>query len=326
VWRDIQKNIIQLNIPKIKYIYSMLFSILSSCVVRRISPDVVIDNQPDTHFSSLLDNCPTIAIIHDIDEIVLRRSKIKAFILKSVLRKVRKVVVPSSLTKHMVKTFFSYPQHNIYVIPWGVDKKFSPHVNGSEVRKKLKLSDARILLFVGRVAPNKGIDILIEALSKVKTKFSSKLLIVGPTAAPELSYTYRDLLKLVRSLKLEEDVVFVGRVSESELPRYYAASDVYVQASNWGEGFGFSCLEAEASGKPVVCTEIFKKTGVVTDETAVLVRGNASDFANAILKLFDNPRLMRKYGRAGRKFAQNFSWERCCERIAKVIAEVAKGS
>ncbi len=132
------------------------------------------------------------------------------------------------------------------IIPTGVDhQRFNPNIDGSEVRKKWRLDGHELILHVGRVAPEKNLNMLFEAFAALKKKRdSAKLMLVG--RGPAIPHC-------VRTAKLNgisEDVIFAGFVSDEKLPEYYAACDAFAITSTF-ETQGLVVLEAMASGKPV---------------------------------------------------------------------------
>ena len=104
------------------------------------------------------------------------------------------------------------------------------------------MNDKFVMIYVGRLAASKRIDFLIESMQAID---EAALLIIGDGEE-------RDKLKnLAHSLNLEDKIFFIGRISDEDLPKYYAAADVFVTAS-LHEGFCVPIIEAFASGKPVI--------------------------------------------------------------------------
>jgi len=334
MWDELGQSIIELKVSEKRYISIAQFSIKAARLIRNVSPDVVLYCHPVNYLAGLWCNRPSVVYVYDVEEIVndlLNKRTLhylaRKFLLRQAINKACKVIVLSLLTQEKLQFLFpSFPSTKICITPLGVDsEKFHPEVSGMRVRKKLKLNNSLLILYVGKVAENKNIDITIRALSKVKNEFpSAKLLIVGPYSSKWTLKTYRHLQKLISSLKLGEEVIFTGEVSENDLAQYYAAADIFVHMSTWGEGFGFPCIEAAASGKPVICTEVFRKTGVVTDKTAVIVRDKDVDhLAGAVSNLLSDGGLRKQLGYAGRELALKYSWQEINKKIMGVLKEAA---
>lgn len=155
-------------------------------------------------------------------------------------------------------------------------KKFNKKVNRIEIRKKYGLEDKKVLLFVGRLSPHKGVDILLRAFNIISKEIKdAKLLIVGK---PTFDRYYQKLKKLAN-----KDVIFINSVEDKDLPEYYGACDVYVTATLW-EGFNLPIAEAQLCNKPVVAfnigphKEIVKKGKLVNEKD---IKG----FSEAVIKI-----------------------------------------
>jgi 1,2-diacylglycerol 3-alpha-glucosyltransferase len=158
-----------------------------------------------------------------------------------------------------------------------IDKKrFNQKVKGNKIKKKYNLKNNKVLLYVGRIAPHKGIHLLLKSFNIVKKQIPNlKLLIVGK---PTFNNYFKKLKKTAN-----KDVIFTGFVPDENLPYYYAACDVYVTASLW-EGFNLPAVEAQAWGKPVVAFKIgaheeIVKKGILTE------KGNVKEFSESVIKL-----------------------------------------
>jgi glycosyltransferase involved in cell wall biosynthesis len=157
-----------------------------------------------------------------------------------------------------------------------IDKsRFNDKVKGDKVIKKYNLKDNKVLLYVGRIAPHKGIHLLLRSFNIVKRDVpNAKLLIVGK---PTFDGYFKKLKKVA-----DKDVIFTGFVPDEDLPYYYAACDIYVTASLW-EGFDIPIAEAQACGKKVVAFDIGSHKEV-TKKGALVPKGDIEAFAAAIIK------------------------------------------
>lgn len=231
------------------------------------------------------------------------------------------------------------PDGEYFIIPNGVDvERFSP-----EAEPIGQYFDGKVnILFVGRLGNNekrKGLQYLVSAFNKLHSAHpETRLLIVGP-GSPD--YKTKRIVAAVDN-KIAKDIVFVGRVSAEELPRYYATADIFCSPAVEGESFGMVLIEAMASGKPVVASNIDgyrnvildsdgqadnngnpDSNGVIKAETGVLVPPrDPLILAVALEELVTNKPLRTKMGRKGRQIAvENFSWQKIAQRILEVYRQ-----
>jgi len=212
-----------------------------------------------------------------------------------------------------------------------------------------KQNGIRRLLFVGRVSPEKGVHVLLDAYKKVVDHYpQTQLKIVGGQASlpiwqaflaltddPKLSdlrsfYNGNYTLHLKRKLSsgLASHVSFTGPVPHRQLTDFYQDADVLVFPSVWEEPFGRPIIEAMAMGVSVVAArgggipEI-----VVNGETGLLVeRGDASALAEAILRLLSDHDLRKSMGKAARKrVVELFSWEKTVENLLHHYRNLCEG-
>ena len=155
-------------------------------------------------------------------------------------------------------------------------KRFNKKIKGDKIIKKYNLKNKKVLLYVGRVAPHKGIHLLLESFKIIKKNFpTAKLIIAGKP-------TFNDYFNKLKRLA-DKEVIFTGFVDDKDLPYYYAACNVYVSASLW-EGFNLPAAEAQACGKKVVAFNIGSHPEIV--KNGILVeKGNVHKFAEAVIKI-----------------------------------------
>jgi glycosyltransferase involved in cell wall biosynthesis len=155
-------------------------------------------------------------------------------------------------------------------------KKFNKKINPTKIIKKYGLKNKKVLLYVGRIAPHKGIHLLLKSFNIIKKQVpNAKLLIVGK---PTFNNYFRTLKRLAN-----RDVIFTGFVPDKDLQYYYAACDIYVTASLW-EGFNLPAAEVQACGKPVVAFNICSHPEVV--KKGILVKNrNIKAFSEAVFRL-----------------------------------------
>ncbi|MFH1312022.1 MAG: glycosyltransferase family 4 protein [Candidatus Eisenbacteria bacterium] len=182
-----------------------------------------------------------------------------------------------------------------------------------------KLADGRTnILFVGRLDIRKRAPLLISAFKMLRREHpGSRLVIVGKgfmePACRAAAYPLTG-----------KDIVFVGRVSPSDLPSYYGSSDIFSSVPAGSESFGIVLLEAMAAGLPIVATRIEGYREVVTDGVdGILVKpGDTAGLAGALGRLVRDSELRTTMGRMGQKKAILFDWPRIARRIADIYADL----
>lgn len=189
----------------------------------------------------------------------------------------RVIAVSQALKDTMVRLGVS--SEHISVVPNGVDPgKFAP-ISRQEAREALKLSSRKLILSVGNLTQNKGMDLLVKALHTLvhqRHHTDLRLAIVGDGPCR------RPLAELVRSLNLLDYVLLVGAVPHHELNRWYSAADVFCLASA-REGLPNVVLEALACGTPVVATPVGGIPEVISSErVGLLARRDEHHLADTI--------------------------------------------
>jgi D-inositol-3-phosphate glycosyltransferase len=228
-----------------------------------------------------------------------------------------RVICASQDEKEMLIRLYGVPADNIELVPCGVDlEEFRP-LDKAEVRRRLGFPEEPIVLFVGRIEPLKGIDILVRAVAQVSEDIRFCLVVVGGDASAEAEKT--ELRRLARKLGISRRVAFLDAVDHSLLPLYYNAADVCVVPSYY-ESFGLVALEAMACGTPVVASRVGGLQGTVRDsETGFLVPWRCPEpFAERLELLLENEELRRNLGEGARAAAEDYAWPRIAERVQAV--------
>ncbi|MBW4051561.1 MAG: glycosyltransferase family 4 protein [Proteobacteria bacterium] len=195
------------------------------------------------------------------------------------------------------------------------------------------------VLFVGRLCPEKGVHVLLSAMSEVlRGHPQASVSLVGPFDVSPKEYVdphgrdpifngltryysqpgaYYDLVSR-QAAALGGRAVLQGRVANSQICSHYSQAGIFVFPSLWHEPFGIPVIEAMAAGLPVIATRGGALPEVVVDgETGILVeRGDGEGLAAAIRTLLENPALRARMGAAGRRRVQQlFTWDRSVARL-----------
>ena len=195
------------------------------------------------------------------------------------------------------------------IIPNGVDLTyFRPDVPPIQEYCDGKLN----IVFMGRLEFRKGINYLLKAFLEVKNQMpNTRLIICGP--GTRLRKRYEQWVKDVRL----QDVVFTGMVSYDQQPSYYRTADIFCAPATSRESFGMILLEAMATGRPVVATNIEGFAAVVTygEEGLLVPPMTVRPLADALLKLLNDKQLRLQMGQKGLVTAQKYAWEGIAARL-----------
>lgn len=218
-----------------------------------------------------------------------------------------------AISKVAQKTVEQYVPGNYWIIPSGVDTaRFNPQV--SSISGLL----GRKILFVGRFDKRKGLPVLIQAFAEIKNEIQdSKLLIIG--AGPLENYCKHLTEKLNTP-----DIIFLGQIGQDTLPRYFSSCDVFCSPALGGEALGIVLLEAMASGKPVVASNISGYNEVIVKpEQGILVPiNNPKILAQELIRILKNENLRNKLSKAGLARAQEFSWQKISKRTEEFYYQI----
>jgi len=230
-------------------------------------------------------------------------------------RRYRRWVAISERVRTELKTYYGIPDESIVTIPNGINlTRFNPD-HGSrriDVRREFGIpADAQLVLFVGSRFRIKGLKHAIEALARMHTR--AYLLVVGnDTLAP-----YK---QLAEELQVSDRVVFAG--GRSDLPDIYPAADAFVLPTLY-ETFALVCLEAMASGVPVLAAPVGGIEDYLRDgENGFHIDHDASDIAAKLDRLLSDPELHSRIRKAGLDTANEYSWQKIADQYLSLFAEL----
>ncbi len=209
----------------------------------------------------------------------------------------------------------------ISVIPCGVNLELFQPMDKEIAKQQLGFGDDKVILFVGRIEPLKGIERLLRAMTYLQNGAGLRLVIIG---GDEHSQGERErLLRLCRDLQIQRSVTFLGLVEQEKLPRFYSAANVCVVPSYY-ESFGMVALESMACGTPVVATNVGGLKSVIHQgETGYVVMDNTPHhLAEKIALVLSRPSPDMKSVPSIRASVTRFSWPKIAEAIIKECKQV----
>ena len=208
--------------------------------------------------------------------------------------------------------------------PPGVDHRVFRPGSQRSARRRLGLGPGPVILFVGRIQPLKGVDVLLEAFARTdRLHPEATLLIVGGPSGPKGPQELAALRHRALALGVMGRVRFYGPLPHGLLPDLYRAADVLAVPSR-AESFGLVAAEAQACGTPVVAAKVGGLVYVVDDGvTGVLVDGwDPADYAEVLDRLLSDEGLRKKMGEAAVVWAKRFSWDATVRRYLELYKGV----
>jgi len=251
---------------------------------------------------------------------------------RSVIKRADQIIVSTPAEQAQLEWFYQAEMGKICVIPPGVDTgRFYP-IDVDEARQYIGLKpDDRMILFVGRIEPLKGLDTLIKAVACLRLKDLHEpvqLAVIGgePDAGPEdITQEMSRVQKLCDDLTVGKMVAFLGKRGQDTLPYYYSAAEVVVMPSHY-ESFGMVALEAMACGTPVIASQVGGLAFLVQDEVTGYTVPSEDDqvLCDKLTLLLGNESLRRQMGRSAAEYAQNYDWKKIANQIAGVYEDQKK--
>jgi D-inositol-3-phosphate glycosyltransferase len=270
---------------------------------------------------------PHVTMFHTLGEVKNRarvtehEAPLRIQVEHRLARQADRIVCASQHEKHLLVRLYDADPERIAVVPCGVDLDLFRPQDKEAARRALGYYDERIILFVGRIEPLKGIDILINAAAQLGEESDFHVLIVGGDRRSRQQVSR--LQELASDLGIGERVWFLGAVDHEQLPLYYNAADVCVVPSYY-ESFGLVALEAMACGTPVVASRVGGLTGTVRDgETGYLISWRCPEpFAERLELLLGNEALRRRFGEAAREVVERYRWANVAEAVVGLYQEL----
>ncbi|NBU32408.1 MAG: D-inositol-3-phosphate glycosyltransferase [Actinobacteria bacterium] len=232
--------------------------------------------------------------------------------------------------KELIDLYHADPKR-VAVINPGVDlTEFVPG-DKSLARTKLGIAQsAKLILFVGRIQPLKGPDVLLRSIAELvqhNSDFASDLVVAicGGPSGTGLDQP-NSLRELADELNIASLVKFVPPLNRQELVTWFQACDICAVPS-YSESFGLVALEAQACGAPVIATKVGGLLTTVADEVSgILVSGHApSDWASAILRILSNPYLAANLSQGAIGHAAKFDWDQTTDNLLNVYHRAVAG-
>jgi len=249
-----------------------------------------------------------------------------------VLKGADKIVVATKDEKKNLAMLYGAKEKKIKVIPPGVDTAHFYPIPVDEAKEFIGMpTDEKMILFVGRIEPLKGIDTLIQAIAQMRmadvlSRCPHYLYIIGgnpETSGEDANHEMQRLQKLQAQLELHDLVMFLGKRGQDSLPYYYSAAEMVIMPSHY-ESFGMVALEAMACGTPVIATQVGGLQHLVKDEKTgfTVPNGDADALEEKITLLICKDKLKRKMNENSIAYAQTFAWDSIVKKLIKLFEKM----
>ncbi len=241
-----------------------------------------------------------------------------------------RLVAANPLEKAQMIWLYGAHPAKIEVIPCGVDLSLFHPLPPEEAKAYLEMPQHhKMVLFVGRIEPLKGIDVLIEAMALALKEMDHLrdeiclCIIGGDPDSDKMDQEMAHLQEIREKLGIADVVTFLGKRDQDVLPYYYSAAEVCVVPSHY-ESFGMVALEAMACGTPVIASRVGGLTFTVQDgHTGFLVpNDDRQALAEKLTLLLANEDLHRDMGRQAMQLAKRYSWSIVAGQIMALYREL----
>lgn len=251
---------------------------------------------------------------------------------RQVLRRADRIVVATLAELTQLRFLYRADARKMVTIPPGVDPSHFYRIPSDEAKQFIGLKpENRMILFVGRIEPLKGVDTLIQAMSCLDLALRSKdspvhLAIIGgePNAEPkDMTAEMSRLQKMCDDLCMGGMVVFLGKRAQDTLPYYYSAAEVLVMPSLY-ESFGMVALEAMACGTPVIASEVGGLGYLVQNEVTgyTIPDSNPEMLCARLSDLLGDHDLRHEMGKRAAEYALDYAWEKIASQVVDVYRDV----
>jgi phosphatidylinositol alpha-1,6-mannosyltransferase len=245
----------------------------------------------------------------------------KKNLMNKILEQAAGVVANSEFTKNeLIK--LGVAENKIAIIyPCPVDGSRIEPGKVNEIKNRLGLADKKIILTAGRLVARKSYDKVIEAMPKILEKVQQAIYVIAGDGPEKESLKFK-----IENLKLENEVLLLGEVSEEKKNAFYQLCDLFImtprQIGADVEGFGTVYLEANQYGKPVVAGKSGGVAEAVVDGVTGLIVDpeNINKISDAVIKILSDENLAKKIGGRGREMVEKeFIWEIQIVKLEKII-------
>ena len=232
------------------------------------------------------------------------------------LKQCSHVIAPTETIRTMIASTFGLSEQ-VTVIPTPVDLERFGAAGSGEVRSCLNLQGREMLLYVGRIAKEKGLDMLLSAFAVVHAQRPQTHLVLvgsGPYEAEAMDHASQ--------ADLQDAVTFVGAVPHAEIAPFFAAADLFVFSSTT-ETQGLVLLESMAAGTPVVAVKAPGAVDVIENGGGRLTEADSDDLARGIVQVLSQEGELERMAQDAARVVKRYSIAAATERMLAVYEKVS---
>lgn len=290
----------------------------------------IFGGEAGSHILELLSRL-TMPVITTLHTVLAKPTAVQRAVMGRIVGASSKVVVMANKGSELLRSVYQVPDDKIDVIAHGIPD--FPFVAPDAAKAKLGFSGRSVILTFGLLSPNKGIEVMIDAMPSIlKRRADAVYVVLGathPNLVREQGEAYREsLMGRVRELGVEDHVVFLDQfVDQGTLLEFISMCDVYVTPYlNEAQMTSGTLAYSFGLGKPVVSTPYWHARELLADGRGVLVPfGDAVAIAGKIAELLTDD--TRRQAMRARAYAasRSMTWERTAERYMGVFASARQG-
>lgn len=270
-------------------------------------------------------NKPCIITIHgELEPWCLNHKALKKKIYSSLIQKkiLKEASALQALTKEEVKNISRFVDNkNIFLIPNGINlenfKNIPPREKFEDLYPELK--GKKVILFLGRIHPKKGLDILAKTFSIISEyRKNVRLVIAGPD---ENGYESK-IKSILKNEGVLDKVIFTGMLTGNNKLAALGRATMFV-LSSYSEGFSMAVLEAMTCGLPVVITKQCNFPEIEKNKAGIIIEPDINQLVRAFNYLLSNPKLCKEMGENGTRLVkERFTWDKIADQMLNLYEKI----
>ena len=239
-------------------------------------------------------------------------------------QKANSIITVSEYSKKEIVKYLNIIPGNIFVVYNGINDDFKKKLGRMKQKKVLDKYNINYpyFFYMGGFEQRKNVDLLIRVFAQLKKTYSNllqdrKLVIAGEILNIKNPLLI-DIEKIIKELKMEKNVILLGKVPDEDRPALYQGAEIFIYPSLY-EGFGMPITEAMASGCPVIASNTSAIPEIGRTAIEYFNPNREDELTQQIISLMSKPKKKEELSRRGIERAKNFTWEKAAEKTLKIL-------